>query len=251
MDLKKSLGQHFLIDKQVLDRIVQAIAALEPLETIVEVGPGMGALTEYALKLPVNEYFVVEKDDRFVAELPVKFPTLQGKIFHQDVLEFSWEDKGLNEVTLIGNYPYNISNLIMFWIIENPSYVINSVGMFQKEVAKRIASSHHSKDYGILSVLTQSLYEVEYLFDIPPDAFDPPPKVVSGIIKMQRRPQPLANYTKLKKLVKAAFNLRRKMLSNSLKGIEFTDRTLFEEYKNLRPEQLSVEQFCQLSDFVV
>ena len=135
----------------------------------------------------------------------------------------------------------------MFWIIENSEYVINSVGMFQKEVAKRIASRNGTKDYGVLSVLTQSLYEVEYLFDIPAEAFDPPPKVVSGVIKMIRREKPLADYSKLKKLVKAAFNQRRKMLSNSLKGVQFIETSRYESVKNLRPEQLSLEDFCELS----
>jgi 16S rRNA (adenine1518-N6/adenine1519-N6)-dimethyltransferase len=162
-------------------------------------------------------------------------------------LNFDYKKELDREVTIVGNYPYNISNLIMFWIIENSEYVVNSVGMFQKEVAKRIAAKHGSKDYGILSVLTQSMYEVEYLFDIPAEAFDPPPKVVSGVIKMQRRQEPLADYTKLKRLVKAAFNQRRKMLSNSLKGVQFSDTQRYEFIKNLRPEQLSMEQFCDLS----
>ena len=247
MELKKTLGQHFLIDQVVLKRIVSAVENLGPLNTLIEVGPGMGALTQYLIESPINDFYLIEKDDRFVVELPKKFPSLKGKIFHQDVLSFDYKKELDREVTIVGNYPYNISNLIMFWIIENSEYVVNSVGMFQKEVAKRIAAKHGSKDYGILSVLTQSMYEVEYLFDIPPEAFDPPPKVVSGVLSMQRRSEPMAEYTKLKKLVKAAFNQRRKMLSNSLKGIQFADSNTYELVKNLRPEQLSLEQFCALS----
>lgn len=251
MDLKKSLGQHFLKDRLVLEQISEAIDTLAPITTLIEVGPGMGALTEYIVEKQYTEYFVIEKDDRFVLELPIKFPKLEGHIFHQDVLTFDFSRINSNDITIIGNYPYNISNLIMFWIIENVEKVSQSMGMFQKEVAIRISSKHGKKDYGILSVLTQSLYEVEYLFDIAPDSFDPPPKVVSGIISMKRRPEPLADYPKLKKLVKAAFNLRRKMLSNSLKGIQYTDNRMYEEIKHLRPEQLSVEMFCELSKYVV
>jgi 16S rRNA (adenine1518-N6/adenine1519-N6)-dimethyltransferase len=247
LELKKNLGQHFLIDKTVLERIASAVEGLVPLNTLIEVGPGMGALTEHLVALKKQDFHLIEKDDRFVLELPKKFPELKDKIFHQDVLTFDFKDKIDREVSIVGNYPYNISNLIMFWIIENSEYVVNSVGMFQKEVAKRIASKHGTKDYGVLSVLAQSLYEVEYLFDIPAEAFDPPPKVVSGVIKMQRREQPLADYSRLKKLVKAAFNQRRKMLSNSLKGIQFIESSRFEAWKNLRPEQLSLEQFCELS----
>jgi 16S rRNA (adenine1518-N6/adenine1519-N6)-dimethyltransferase len=251
LELKKALGQHFLVDQTILKSIVAAVQALTPLETVIEVGPGMGALTQRLLALDIMDYRLIEKDDRFVIELPKKFPKLSDKIYHQDVLTFDFKTTIGKEVSIVGNYPYNISNLIMFWIIENSEYVVNSVGMFQKEVAKRIASKHDTKEYGILSVLTQAIYEVNYLFDIPAEAFDPPPKVISGVISMQRRPAPLAEYTPLKKLVKAAFNQRRKMLSNSLKGLQFKDTIRYELFKNLRPEQLSVEQFCALSEDLV
>jgi 16S rRNA (adenine1518-N6/adenine1519-N6)-dimethyltransferase len=247
LELKKNLGQHFLVDQCVLEKIAVSVAELRPLDRLIEIGPGMGALTKYLLSINEQDIYLIEKDDRFVVELPKKFPILAGKIFHQDVLTFDIKEKLGREVTIVGNYPYNISNLIMFWIIENSEYVVNSVGMFQKEVAKRIASKHGTKDYGVLSVLTQSIYEVDYLFDIPAEAFDPPPKVVSGVIRMIRRDQPLADYSKLKKLVKAVFNQRRKMLSNSLKGIQFSDLKRYEAVKNLRPEQLSLAQFCELS----
>jgi 16S rRNA (adenine1518-N6/adenine1519-N6)-dimethyltransferase len=251
VELKKSLGQHFLRDQEVLERIAQSVAALLPIDILIEVGPGMGALTEQIIDVVDTNYFVIEKDDRFVVELPKKFPKLADHIFHQDVLTFDFNRFESNDITVVGNYPYNISNLIMFWIIENVDKVTQSVGMFQKEVARRISSKHGSKEYGILSVLSQSLYEVEYLFDIAPESFDPPPKVVSGVISMKRRAVPLADYDKLKKLVKAAFNLRRKMMSNSLKGLQFSDMTMYEEIKNLRPEQLSIEQFCELSKYVI
>ena len=250
IEYKKSLGQHFLHDISVLEKIKNAIDELQPIDTLIEVGPGMGALTYQVVELKYDEYFLIEKDDRFVAEIPKKMPYFENRIFHQDVLSFSFEKFGQRNLTVIGNYPYNISNQIMFWIIENETFVEKSVGMFQKEVALRIASQHGKKDYGILSVLTQAFYEVEYLFDIGPEAFDPPPKVVSGVIRMRHLSEPKADYNKLKKVVKAAFNQRRKMLSNSLKGIQFTEDVL-EKYKNLRPEQLSVDDFCLLSKYVI
>jgi 16S rRNA (adenine1518-N6/adenine1519-N6)-dimethyltransferase len=204
-------------------------------------------LTQKLIDGNYQDYFLIEMDDRFVVELPKKFPYLQNRIFHTDVLKFDFAQIKSNRIMLVGNYPYNISTQIIFLILENCEKITDSVGMFQKEVAKRIASKHGSKDYGILSVLAQSIYEVEYLFDIPATAFDPPPKVVSGIISMKRRETPLAPYLNLKIVVKAAFNQRRKTLNNSLKGLQFKDTTYLETIKGLRPEQLSVEDFCRLS----
>lgn len=251
LELKKSLGQHFLINNEILTKINEEVIKINPHSTIVEVGPGMGALTEYTIKGTFKDYFVVEMDDRFVVHLPKKFPILTSKIIHEDILKVDLSQFGASDLTILGNFPYNISTQIVFLIIENYQYVDKSIGMFQKEVAKRIAASHGSKDYGILSVLSQSLYEVTYLFDIDAINFDPPPKVVSGVISMKRLEKPRADYKKLKILVKAAFNQRRKMLSNSIKGVAMEPNELYEEYKNLRPEQLSIEQFCQLSNYVI
>jgi 16S rRNA (adenine1518-N6/adenine1519-N6)-dimethyltransferase len=251
VQLKKSLGQHFLKDMHVLDSIILAIDELQPIETMIEVGPGMGALSSKLINLNYEDYYLIEKDDRFVEQLPVLFPRVKNKIFHQDVLTFDFSKFNRHNLTIVGNYPYNISNQIVFWILENESFVKQSVGMFQKEVGMRIASQHGKKDYGILSVLSQSLYDVQYLFDIPPEAFDPPPKVTSGVIRMVHLEQPRADFAKLKKLVKAAFNQRRKMLSNSLKGIQFSDDNAMEVYNHRRPEQMSVEDFCNLSQYVI
>lgn len=247
MELKKSLGQHFLVHEEILDQIVAEIRKKAPFDTLIEIGPGMGALTQKLIECEYKDYFLIEMDDRFVVELPKKFPYLQNRIFHTDVLKFDFQEIKSNQIMLVGNYPYNISTQIVFLILENCEKITDSVGMFQKEVAMRIASKHGSKDYGILSVLAQSIYEVAYLFDIPATAFDPPPKVVSGIISMKRRETPLAPYKNLKIVVKAAFNQRRKTLNNSLKGLQFKDTTYLETIKGLRPEQLSVEDFCRLS----
>jgi 16S rRNA (adenine1518-N6/adenine1519-N6)-dimethyltransferase len=219
---------------------------------MVEIGPGMGALTEYIEKLKPNNFYIIEMDDRFVVELPKKFNFIaKNNIFHTDVLKFDWKQIDSKNIHIVGNFPYNISTQIVFMIIENYEKIEFMTGMFQKEVAKRIASSHKTKDYGILSVLTQSIYKVKYHFDIPADAFDPPPKVVSGIITMERLEKPLADYNLLKRLVKTAFNQRRKTLNNSLKSLQFNDLTFFEQIKGLRPEQLSVEDFFRLSQDLI
>jgi 16S rRNA (adenine1518-N6/adenine1519-N6)-dimethyltransferase len=212
----------------------------------------MGALTEYIEKLKPNNFYIIEMDDRFVVELPKKFNFIaKNNIFHTDVLKFDWKQIDSKNIHIVGNFPYNISTQIVFMIIENYEKIEFMTGMFQKEVAKRIASSHKTKDYGILSVLTQSIYKVKYHFDIPADAFDPPPKVVSGIITMERLEKPLADYNLLKRLVKTAFNQRRKTLNNSLKSLQFNDLTFFEQIKGLRPEQLSVEDFFRLSQDLI
>jgi 16S rRNA (adenine1518-N6/adenine1519-N6)-dimethyltransferase len=252
MELKKSLGQHFLVDEGVLSDIVEVIKKSCFKDHIVEIGPGMGALTQYILPIAPGKYMAIEMDDRFVVELPKKFSKLNDHIIHNDVLKVDFTKLPFDSFALIGNFPYNISNQIVFKIIENSSLIHHSVGMFQKEVAKRIASSHGSKEYGVLSVLAQVLYDIVYHFDIPPTAFNPPPKVVSGIISMTRRELPLTlKFKELKIVVKAAFNQRRKTLNNSLKGMKFEDQVLFESIKGLRPEQLSVSQFCVLAENLI
>jgi 16S rRNA (adenine1518-N6/adenine1519-N6)-dimethyltransferase len=252
LELKKSLGQHFLIRPEILESIFDTIYQFPKTDTMVEIGPGMGALTEYIEKLHPENFYIIEMDDRFVVELPKKFDFIsKNNIFHTDVLKFNWNQIDSKNIHIVGNFPYNISTQIVFMILENFEKIEFMTGMFQKEVAKRIASKHKTKDYGILSVLTQSIYNVKYHFDIPADAFDPPPKVVSGIITMERLEKPLADYNLLKRLVKTAFNQRRKTLNNSLKSLQFKDLTFFEQIKGLRPEQLSVEDFFRLSEDLI
>ena len=248
MELKKTLGQHFLTDQSVLERIVSAVDDLGPFQTVIEVGPGMGALTEYLLGLDIPNFYLIEKDDRFVVELPKKFSKLEGRIFHQDVLTFDFKEVANDQVTIVGNYPYNISNLIMFWIIENFEYVVNSVGMFQKEVAERIVAPPGGRVYGILSVLVQAYYDVEYLFDVRPECFTPPPKVMSGVIRLKRKQQDVQVKSERAfwVLVKTAFNQRRKMLRNAVKSL-FDEAVLQDPIFQKRAEQLSVAEFARLT----
>ncbi len=248
LHLKKSLGQHFLNDEYILQRIAEAIGDLHPFKTVVEIGPGAGALTKYLLKQNHPAFYVVELDDRWAAHLTQTHPALRSKLLHEDFLQ---TDLGFmqNPTHVVGNFPYNISSQIVFRIIDEREKVQRMTGMFQKEVAQRIAAKHGSKDYGITSVLTQTYFRCEYLFDIHPESFTPPPKVMSGIIRLERIENLQLNFdeTLFKRIVKAAFNQRRKTLRNSLKEFIGGKEIAVLEIFNLRPEQISVEQFHELA----
>jgi 16S rRNA (adenine1518-N6/adenine1519-N6)-dimethyltransferase len=182
--LKKSLGQHFLNDVQICLQIKAALAE-ESTDQLLEVGPGAGALTQHIMDLPLKEFKAVELDREKVAYLLHTYPTLEGKLINEDFLETGIPFEG--QFTLIGNFPYNISTQIVFRVLDWKEQVPVMIGMFQKEVAERIAAKPHSKAYGILSVLTQAFYDVDYLFDVPPSAFTPPPNVMSGVIRLKRK----------------------------------------------------------------
>jgi 16S rRNA (adenine1518-N6/adenine1519-N6)-dimethyltransferase len=249
--LKKSLGQHFLKDEHVLQKIAEAIGDLSRFKTVVEIGPGMGALTKYLLKQKHPNFFVVELDDRWVEHLSNAYPALRGKIIHEDFMaaDLSFLEKPTH---VVGNFPYNISSQIVFRIIDEKDKVEEMTGMFQKEVALRIASQHGSKDYGVLSVLTQAYYDCRYLFDVSPDCFDPPPKVMSGIILLKRREQKTLSCDEkfFRRVVKTAFNQRRKTMRNSLKELVNDKTILTNDFFNLRPEQISVAQFEELTNLL-
>ena len=242
--LKKSLGQHFLKDEKICLSIVDAIPNCERL---VEVGPGAGAITKYILQKPALDFKAVELDDEKVAYLETTYPAIKGKIVHESILDCAppFEET----FTVVGNFPYNISSQILFRVLEWKDQVPVMVGMFQKEVALRIAEKEGSKVYGILSVLTQAFYDVEYLFTVPPTVFNPPPKVDSGVIRLVRK----ENYTlpvneKLfYKVVKTAFQQRRKTLRNSLKTLNLSDSLREDSIFAKRPEQLSVQEFINLT----
>lgn len=245
---KKHLGQHFLTDESIAQKIADSIS-LENYSKVLEIGPGMGVLTKYLLEKP-TETFVIEIDTESVEYLGQNYPKLEGKIISKDFLKYN-----LNEVfkgepfAIIGNFPYNISTQIVFKTLEMRSQVPEFAGMFQKEVAQRICEKKGSKVYGILSVLAQAFYEAEYLFTVPPDVFDPPPKVDSGVLRLKRK----ENFTlpcdeKLFfTVVKLAFNQRRKTMRNSLKSMIHSDVLKEDSIFDLRPEQLSVEQFIDLT----
>ena len=243
--LKKSLGQHFLKDEIIIKKIIDAVKK-ESFTNLLEVGPGAGALTKHLASLPNVNFKAVELDEEKVDYLVQKYPLLKDKIIHQSFLDI---DKPFDEpFTVIGNFPYNISTQILFKILDWKDEVPCVIGMFQKEVAQRIASKEGSKVYGVLSVLVQAYYDVEYLFDVSNECFNPPPKVQSGVIKLIRRTEPL----KVKSdraywvLVKTAFNQRRKTLRNAVKSL-FTAEELQNEIFNKRAEALSIEDFAALT----
>lgn len=243
--LKKSLGQHFLKDENICRNMVQELTAI-PFRNLLEVGPGGGALTKYLLLLPGITFKAVEVDKEKVGYLMAAYPALKDKLIHQDFL--SMECPFTEPFTVAGNFPYNISTEIIFKLIEWREKVEGMVGMFQKEVAQRLAAKEGNKIYGVTSVLTQAFFDVSYLFDVPPQSFDPPPKVMSGVIKLLPKKKPIAlnSERKLFVLVKTAFNQRRKTLRNAVKPL-FTEAVLKEPVFDRRAEQLSVEELAALT----
>jgi 16S rRNA (adenine1518-N6/adenine1519-N6)-dimethyltransferase len=243
--IKKSLGQHFLKDEVILIKIVDELKKCQ-FNNLVEVGPGAGALTKYLVKLQNIDFKAVELDDEKVPYLINTYPTLKDKIIHQNFLQINppFDD----EFVVIGNFPYNISTQILFKVLDWKIQVPVVIGMFQKEVAERVAANYGCKAYGIISVLIQAYYDVEYLFDVPPTSFNPPPKVMSGVIKLTRKEKfvEFKDEKKFSLLVKTAFNQRRKMLRNPLKGM-FDAAILQEEIFTKRPEHLSVQDFANLT----
>jgi 16S rRNA (adenine1518-N6/adenine1519-N6)-dimethyltransferase len=243
--LKKSLGQHFLKDENITQQIVAALKEHQFIN-LVEVGPGGGALTKYLLQLPNINFKAVELDDEKVQYLEATYPLIKGKIIHKDFLHIDppFED----EFIVIGNFPYNISSQILFKVLEWKVQVPIMIGMFQKEVAQRIAANAGNKTYGILSVLVQAFYEVEYLFDVPQNAFNPPPKVMSGVIRLKRKDnvEEMRSEKALFTLVKMAFNQRRKTLRNATRSL-FDESVLQDEIFNKRAEQLSIADFAALT----
>lgn len=245
---KKALGQHFLKDLQIAQRIADTLADYKG-TPVLEIGPGMGVLTQYLLEAE-HDLKVVELDRESVAYLEQNFPDLKGRIIAQDFLKLDLSQLYKGKFCVIGNYPYNISSQIFFKVLDYKEQIPCCSGMIQKEVAERLAAAPGSKTYGIISVLLQAWYDIEYLFTVSEQVFNPPPKVKSAVIRMTRNQRTdLGCDEKLfKSLVKTTFNQRRKTLRNSIKpilGKEFPDYDL--PVFNKRPEQLSVEQFIELT----
>lgn len=243
--LKKSLGQHFLRDENMCRKIVSSLP-VTPGTQLLEVGPGGGAITKYLLELPGVDFKAVEFDQEKVDFLEKTYPAIRGKIIHADFLKVPVPFEGSFKV--IGNFPYNISTEILFRILEWRDQVPEVVGMFQKEVAQRVASVYNTKEYGVISVLIQAFYKVDYLFDVHENCFNPPPKVKSGVIRLTRQEQPydMASERKFIVLVKTAFNQRRKQLRNPLKPL-FAKETLAEDIFTKRAEALTVADFAALT----
>ena len=243
--LKKSLGQHFLKDENVCKSIVEEIRQ-HSFTQLLEVGPGGGALTKFLLQIPAINFKAVELDREKVQYLQSTYPAITGKLIEEDFLKMDPPFDG--EFVVVGNYPYNISTQILFKMLDWREQVPVMVGMFQKEVAQRAASKEGSKVYGVLSVLIQAFFKVEYLFDVDPSCFNPPPKVVSGVIRLTRRTDvpDMKSVRSFFVLVKTAFNQRRKTMRNAVKSL-FEEDLLKDDFFKKRAEVISVEQFAALT----
>lgn len=241
---KKNLGQHFLNDKNIAWQIVESLKA-ENINKVLEIGPGMGVLTQFLLKKNSFETSVVEIDSESVEYLNKHFPELSERIISHDFLKLNLSNYFDKPFAIIGNFPYNISSQIFFKVLEYHDQIPEVVGMLQKEVAERLASPPGSKAYGILSVFLQAYYNIEYLFTVHEDVFIPPPKVKSGVIRLVRNnTEKLDCDEKLfRSIVKMAFNQRRKTMRNSLKSFLTNDELKANKIFDKRPEQLSVSEF--------
>lgn len=247
---KKSLGQHFLKDLDIAQRIVEGLSS--NCSNVLEIGPGMGVLTQYLFQSEVYKTIAIDIDTDSVDYLKKKFPDHSGQIIHGDFLNTDLsklfpDDK----IAIIGNFPYNISTQILFRVLLYKNMVPEVVGMFQKEVAMRIAAPPGSKTYGITSVLLQVYYDIEYLFTVDEYVFDPPPKVKSAVIRLTRNGVDKLDCDEelFVKIVKAGFNQRRKMLRNSIKSF-ILDDTLSHPFLEKRPEQLSISEFVELTNSI-
>src|SRR6185312_12728279 len=242
---KKSLGQHFLKDEKVVQRIIKELQKMN-FTNLLEVGPGGGALTKHLVKVPNINFRAVELDEEKVNYLLKQFPSLQNNLIHQSFLSI---ERPFDEpFTVIGNFPYNISTQILFRVLEWKEYVPVVIGMFQKEVAERAAAKEGSKIYGVLSVLLQYYYNVEYLFSVGNESFNPPPKVQSGVIRLTRRESflPVKSERAFWVLVKTTFNQRRKTLRNGVKSL-ISKELLEDKFFDRRAETLSVAEFAALT----
>lgn len=244
---KKHLGQHFLTDLNIAKNIADALS-LKDYNKVLEIGPGMGVLTQFLLPKD-TETFVVEIDTESVAYLQEHFPALKNHIIGGDFLKLPLDQLFDEPFALIGNFPYNISTQILFKALENRDQIPEMVGMFQKEVAERVAAPAGSKIYGITSVLLQAFYDIEYLFTVHEHVFSPPPKVKSAVIRLKRNETTQLDCDEklFIRLVKTAFNQRRKTLRNALKSLTLVDAEKAEPYLGLRAERLSVQDFIQLT----
>lgn len=247
---KKSLGQHFLTDLSIAERIAGTLDAYTGIP-VVEVGPGMGVLTQFLIEKGHGVH-VVELDEESVEYLHDNFPALDGRIIAGDFLQLNLSDIYNGQFCVIGNYPYNISSQIFFKVLDYRNQIVCCSGMLQKEVAERITSGPGSKAYGILSVLLQAWYDMEYLFTVNENVFNPPPKVKSGVIRLTRNKRTSLDCDEnfFKTVVKTSFGQRRKTLRNSVRSLAANPSVLSDPIFNMRPEQLSVEEFVKLTNLL-
>jgi 16S rRNA (adenine1518-N6/adenine1519-N6)-dimethyltransferase len=249
---KKHLGQHFLKDEAIARKITDCVTAKSN-DIVLEVGPGMGVLSKYLAQKFNDNFYLSEVDSESITYLNAHY-AFNERLLNEDFLKLDFNLQWPNQAIVVcGNFPYNISSQIVFKAIDNCSIVTQLSGMFQKEVAKRICSSPNSKEYGMLSVLSQALYECKYQFTVNEGAFNPPPKVKSGVIVMQKRTisRISVDFKLFKGLVKASFATRRKTLRNCLKMYNFETNHEIENLLQKRAEQLEVEQFDFLAKHIV
>ncbi|MDX1651412.1 MAG: 16S rRNA (adenine(1518)-N(6)/adenine(1519)-N(6))-dimethyltransferase RsmA [Brumimicrobium sp.] len=250
---KKHLGQHFLTDENVARDIVAQINTGGNYTKLLEIGPGMGAITKYLINLPHTELHVMEVDKESVIYLEKNFPSLSGRIHQQDFLKTDLKNIfGNEDFVVAGNFPYNISSQILLKCIDSKDQVGEITGMFQKELADRIMAPPGTKNYGIVNVLLQTYYDIEYCFTVEPHVFNPPPKVRSAVIRCTRNARKRLGVDEglHQRIVKTTFNQRRKTIRNTLKGIVETEKLKDSPFLSLRPEQLSVEDFIVLTGLV-
>ena len=243
---KKNLGQHFLRNEDIARQIAESIVSSP--KNVLEIGPGMGVLTKYLIDQGYENFNVVEIDRESVEYLQQHYPALREHIWSKDFLTLDLANLFEQNLTIIGNFPYNISSQILFKVLDYKELVNEVVGMFQKEVAERVAAKPGNRQYGILSVLLQAFYDIEYLFTVDEHQFFPPPKVKSAVIRLTRNPDKQLHCAEslFKQVVKSAFNQRRKTLRNSLSQFEFSDEYRQDPIFTKRPEQLSVQEFEQI-----
>lgn len=242
--LKKSLGQHFLRDENISRKIIAALLE-QPFTRLLEVGPGGGALTKYLLELKDVDLKAVELDEEKIVWLQSTWPVLSGKILHGSILDVEKPFDGA--FTVIGNFPYNISSQILFKMLDWKADLVSVIGMFQKEVALRVAAKEGSKTYGVISVLIQAFFNVEYLFEVSESCFVPPPKVKSAVIRLTPKQAPRFRDEKsFFLLVKTAFTQRRKTMRNAVRSL-FAAEIIKDPLFDRRPEQLSIEDFAGLT----
>jgi 16S rRNA (adenine1518-N6/adenine1519-N6)-dimethyltransferase len=250
---KKHLGQHFLKDKQIAADIVKLLSLHGGYNKVLEIGPGMGVLTDFLITHTQYETHLIDIDAESIVYLKKNYPDLQNRIIQGDFLRLDLENLFDKPFAIIGNFPYNISSQILFKILDHKNKVTEVVCMLQKEVAQRLASPPGNKDYGILSVLLQAYYTIEYKFTVHEQVFDPPPKVKSGVIRLLRNEVEKLDCDELlfKRIVKQGFNNRRKTLRNALKPLHLPEAMQTHPFMDKRAEQLSVANFVELAKLAV
>jgi len=250
---KKHLGQHFLTDKNIAAKIVESLRPTGKYRQVLEVGPGMGILSDFLLQKTEYETSLIDIDTESYDFLKKKYPQLGKRLINDDFLEMDFASVFNGPLGIIGNFPYNISSQILFKVLDNRQQVVEVVGMFQKEVAERCAAKPGSKEYGILSVFLQAYYKVEYLFSVKAGVFNPPPKVMSAVIRLTRNEAVQLNCDEklFWQVVKAGFNQRRKTLRNAVSSLMNKEKMGDDPLLDLRAERLSVEDFVALTNKVM